>query len=264
MILAAHQPHYLPWLGYLDKLRRADKFLVVDTVQFERKNYQNRGRIPSPTPEGWTWLTVPVVQDSREELILDKAVSNERGWQRKHAKALELLYRGAPYFHLYGPALKDIITSPWTKLVDLDLAILKFILAAYEIKTPVTRTSEMEPIPGLKSDFVLNMCKTVGATVYLSGEGGCRDYLDIAAFRAGGVEVQWQGFKHPDYVRNGGSKVPNGVTSLDLLFHCGPKAKVVLAGGGVDGLFAGLASVPPLPALPPQAPPSSPDIRPTA
>ena len=28
MILAAHQPHYLPWLGYLDKMARADLFVA--------------------------------------------------------------------------------------------------------------------------------------------------------------------------------------------------------------------------------------------
>lgn len=231
MILAAHQPHYLPWLGYLDKIRRADKFLIVDHVQFERRNFQNRTRIPAAaTPEGWRWLTVPVVQNSREERILDKMLADDPHWRRKHVLALEQIYHRAPHYRLYAPALRSILESKWDRLVDLNIALLKFFLEAFEIRTPLSFTSEMGPIPGQKSEFVLNMCRMAGATVYLSGEGACRRYLDEAVFRAAGVEIQWQGFKHPEYARGPGEGPLPGITALDLLFHCGPGSGEVLAG----------------------------------
>ena len=34
MIVAAHQPSFLPWLGYLDKLARCDVFVVMDDLQY--------------------------------------------------------------------------------------------------------------------------------------------------------------------------------------------------------------------------------------
>lgn len=230
MILAAHQPHYLPWLGYLDKIRRADKFLLVDHVQFERRNFQNRTRVPAPNEaEGWRWLTVPVVQDSREERIMDKRLADDPHWRHKHCAALEHIYRRAPYYSEYGPALRSIIEAPRETLVDLNMALLRFFLDAFGIRTPVGLTSEMGPIPGTKSEFVLNMCRMAGADVYLSGEGACRQYLDEKAFRAGGVEIQWQGFRHPEYPRGKGEPQLPGITALDMLFHCGPDSAKLLA-----------------------------------
>lgn len=233
MILAAHQPHYLPWLGYLDKIRRADKFLLVDHVQFERRNFQNRTRVPGGGgPEGWRWLTVPVVQKSREERILDKELADDPHWRRKHCATLHQIYHAAPFYGRYMPPLRAILEARHLKLVDLNLALLRFFLDAFEIRTPLSLTSAMGPIPGQKSEFVLNMCRMAGASVYLSGEGACRQYLDEKAFHDGGVDIQWQGFKHPEYPRGKGEKPLPGITALDMLFHCGPKSAGILAGRG--------------------------------
>ena len=37
MIVAIHQPQYLPWLGYFDKMLKADVFCYLDTVQYKKK-----------------------------------------------------------------------------------------------------------------------------------------------------------------------------------------------------------------------------------
>ena len=42
MLVAIHQPTFVPWLGYLDRMLRSDLFVILDHVQFERRNYQNR------------------------------------------------------------------------------------------------------------------------------------------------------------------------------------------------------------------------------
>lgn len=256
MIVAAHQPNYLPWLGFFDKLRRCDKFLILDHVQFERQNFQNRTRVRFADEA--RWITVPVIQKSRDELIMDKQVANERDgrlrWGRKQFATLEQVYRSTPYFHLYAPALHSLLDGEWDKLIDLNLAMLRFCMDALEIRTPIVRTSEMGPLAGQKSELVLNMCRAAGATVYLSGAGASKNYLDVESFRAAGVEVRFQEFHHPDYPQ-GQRKTLHGLTVLDLLFNCGPLSKVVLAGGGIDGLPAAPAFGAPM--LPPamHAPP---------
>ena len=58
MIVAIHQPQYLPWLGYFGKMLQADIFCYLDTVQYKKNEWQNRNRIK--TAQGWQWLTVPV------------------------------------------------------------------------------------------------------------------------------------------------------------------------------------------------------------
>jgi hypothetical protein len=258
MIIAAHQPNYLPWLGFMDKLRRADQFLILDHVQFERQNFQNRTKVRMD--DGWKWLTVPVIQKSRDEIILEKLIANEKDgkfrWGRKQFATLEQVYRGAPYFHFYADALRGVFDAEWEKLLDLNLALLRFCMAALEIQTPLVRTSTMGPLAGQKSELVLNMCKAAGATVYLSGDGASKHYLDIPAFKAAGIEVRFQEFKHPDYPQ-GHPKAVRGLSVLDLLFNCGPAGKHVLAGEGIDSLpVAPALAMPPFVAPPPTPLPS--------
>ena len=57
-ILAAHQPNFLPWLGYLHKAAQADVFVLADDVQYTKHGFINRNRVR--TSQGWQWLTVPV------------------------------------------------------------------------------------------------------------------------------------------------------------------------------------------------------------
>jgi hypothetical protein len=230
MIVAIHQPHYIPWLGYLDRMVKSDLFIVLDHVQFERRNYQNRTMIRLED-EG-RWLTVPVVQVSQKETIVEKAVDNtetgSRRWGPIHFKTLKYAYRKAPHFEAYAPRLQEILEAQWDKLVDLDLAMLDFVRGAFDITTPLRRSSEMKS-EGARSELLLNLCREVGpGTTFLGGIGGSRRYLDLAAFAQAGVGVMWQDFTHPTYAQCGAGEFIPGLMSLDMLFNCGPRAAELL------------------------------------
>ena len=53
------QPSYLPWLGYFEQMSRSDKFVLLDDVQYTRRDWRNRNRVR--VKKGWAWLTVPVL-----------------------------------------------------------------------------------------------------------------------------------------------------------------------------------------------------------
>lgn len=227
MLIAIHQPHYIPWLGYLDRMVKSDLFIVLDHVQFERRNYQNRTMIRLEG-EG-RWLTVPVVQLSQKERIVDKRVDNSedgsRAWGPNHFKTLKYAYRKAPYFEMYAPRLREILEARWDRLVDLDLAMLEFLRESFAIRTPIRRSSEMRA-EGARSDLLLNLCREAGpGSVFLGGLGGSRGYLDLDAFARSNVGVCWQQFKHPVYPQCGGGAFIPGLMSLDLLFNCGPRGR---------------------------------------
>lgn len=232
MIVAAHQPHFLPWLGYFDKMRRADLFVIVDHVQFERQNYQNRTMIK--TGGDARWITVPVRQCSRDERILDKLIDNtgkgRHRWGRRMSLTLKYAYQGAEHFAAYGPALLDALDAPWERLVDLNLKLLDLCREALDIRTPMVRSSELK-IDGAKSDMVLAMCQAVGADGYLSGTGASRNYLDAAAFDRAGVRIIWQHFTHPSYRQRPceGTFIPK-LSVFDLLVNCGPHSAAALQG----------------------------------
>ena len=233
MIVAIHQPSYLPWLGYLDRMARADLFVVLDHVQFERGNFQNRTMIRIDGPRGYEqrWLTVPVVQRSQKERILDKEIDNRlegaRAWGPIHFSTLRHAYRDAPYINLYAKALKQILEARWERLVDLDGALLELLRASFGIRTPLVKSSELG-VEGMKSGLVLNICREVGADVFLGGMGGSRRYLDTAAFARAGIGVQWQAFRHPVYPQCGAAPFVPGLSALDLLLNCGPQSRAFL------------------------------------
>ena len=236
MIVAIHQPHYVPWLGYLDRMVKSDLFIILDHVQFERRNYQNRTMIRLED-EG-RWLTVPVIQVSQKETILEKGIDNSEGgsrrWGPNHFKTLKYAYRKAPHFEMYAPRLQEILEAQWDKLVDLDLAMLEFLRGAFEITTPLKRSSQMRA-EGARSELLLNLCTELGPkTTFLGGIGGSRRYLDLPAFKQAGVGVMWQEFSHPTYSQCGAGEFIPGLMSLDMLFNCGPRAAELLRQPAAD------------------------------
>ena len=232
MLVAIHQPTYLPWLGYLSRMATADLFVLLDHVQFEQRNYQNRTRVRIDGEP--RWLTVPVEQRSREESIAEKRIDNRidgmRHWSRVHALTLRHAYREAPHLRDYLPALEAIYETRFEKLADLNAALLELLREALHIRTPLVRSSTLGA-QGAKSELVLDICRRVGARALLVGLGGSRAYLDREAFARAGIGLAMQEFEHPVY-RQCGSGAPApftpGLSAIDLLLNCGPDARRVL------------------------------------
>src|SRR5262245_17481550 len=141
MKVAIHQPHFLPWLGYLHRMAQADLFVLLDHVQFERRNYQNRTMIRMNDEA--RWLTVPVVQRSRDERIVDKEVDHavDGGkWRANHFSTLRHAYRQARFFDTYAAALKQLFETRFDNLVDINQAGLDLLRDAFGIRTPLARS----------------------------------------------------------------------------------------------------------------------------
>lgn len=220
--VAMHQPHYLPWLGLLDKIDSCDLFIVLDDVQFERKGWQHRNYVASKN--GPVLLTVPVIQRARNERIIDKSVNNESPWWEKHQRTLaDHCYRKAPFWADYGAEIAGVYDRGWDRLVDISMATTDLVLTAFGITTPIVRSSELGEFPGQKSELLAQLGAKVGATVMLSGEGA-RGYVDQEVFDQYGIAIEWQEFHHPEYPqwnRRGQEFLPR-MAALDLLLNVGP------------------------------------------
>lgn len=224
MLLSAHQPAYLPWLGYFEKIVRADVFVFLDTVQFEKNSFINRNKIKAP--QGPQWLTIPVKTKGHIKATLrETLIDDTQPWRIKHLKAIESNYRKATHFKECFPKLETLLLTPESNLAELCWRQLQFWLAEFEIETPVYRSSDL-PVASKKSDLVLDLCKYFGATSYLSGALG-RNYLDEDSFAAVGIEVEYQDFLHPAYPQLWGPFVPN-MGIVDVWMNCGTDAKNLL------------------------------------
>ncbi|HEX9697863.1 MAG TPA: WbqC family protein [Acidobacteriota bacterium] len=213
-ILAAHQPQYLPWLGFFDKLDAADVFVLLDDVQFKKNEWQNRNRIKTAT--GWQWITVPV-RHRFPQSIAEVEIRNDEPWSRKHQRALESNYGKAPCFGTFMPLLAEVLERRWERLAPLNSELISRLAERLGIGTEIRLGSSLDgrPDPTLR---LVDLCRQLDADTYLSGAGG--DYLDESAFADAGLALRFQRFEHPVYPQQFGTFEPC-MSVVDLLMNCG-------------------------------------------
>jgi hypothetical protein len=221
MIVTIHQPEHLPWLGFFHKMRRADRFVILDNVQYRTNYFQNRNRVLGAN--GPFWLTVPVRSRGHvASSIADIVIDDSQAWGERHRKSLEACYGRHPHFRRYADVLRTILDSPWQRLADLNIAIIEAFRSALDIGTPMVRASELG-VEGRGSELLLAICERMGAATYLSGPSG-RDYLDESLFANRGIAVQYHEFHHPVYPQRGANEFVSHLTALDALANLGPEA----------------------------------------
>ena len=91
--VAIVQSNYVPWKGYFDLIGMVDEFVLLDEVQFTRRDWRNRNKIK--TPQGLTWLTIPVVSKGKYEQKISETRISDPGWCEKHWRTLQQNYRKA-------------------------------------------------------------------------------------------------------------------------------------------------------------------------
>jgi hypothetical protein len=222
MTVAIHQPQYLPWLGYFDKMDRADAFVLLDNVQYKKNEFINRNRIK--TAAGWQWITAPVHYRFGERI--DRVlIHNTVNWRRRHAQALLTNYGRAPHFEVYRPFFDDLYDRPWEGLCDLNVHAVRGLAELLGIRreTPVASNWSLSDDP---TGRLVDICRQMGADTYLSGAGG-QDYLDLSQFEAAGIRVVFQAFDHPVYPQRFGPFEPF-MSVVDLLFNCGGESLEII------------------------------------
>ncbi len=196
MLVSAHQPAYLPWLGYIEKIVRSDVFIYLDTVQFEKNSYTNRNKVK--TSNGITMLTVPVkIKNHISSIMSDMLIDYSQDWQKKHFNTIWMNYKKAPYFNDVLPLIEKFYTEKYEYLSDYCFDYLQVWLKFFDINTPIVKSSTLD-LHSSKSDLVLEICKSQGADRYLSGIMG-KNYLDVEKFKNEGVEVEFQNYQPKKY-----------------------------------------------------------------
>lgn len=217
MIVSAHQPQYLPYLGFFHKMARSDLFIWLDDVQFKKREFQNRNRVR--TPQGWMWLTVPVVSKGRyEQKISEVEIDEARPWRKEHWEALKHNYGRAPHYKEHAPFFEAVYARAWTHLQPLCLELCGYLCKSFGIKTPTRLASEFK-VATASTQRLVELTKAAGGTAYLSGAGG-RDYLEEGLFKDAGLGLDYQDFHGPEYPQCFPGFEGN-LAAADFLFNVG-------------------------------------------
>jgi hypothetical protein len=226
MVLATHQPIFLPWPGLFHKALRADVLVLLDRVQFPQgRGWMHRNRVKSD--QGDHWLRVPVWRTGRRlQVINDVELCDEIDWRSGHLRSLRQLYAHAPYLSVHLPALDEIYARRHRSLLAFNLDLIRYFWGALEMPGALRLQSELD-VSGSGTDLVANVCEAMKAETYLAPTVSAK-YLDRQKFRDRGIEVALLKFHAPMYPQLWGAFRYN-LSALDLLLNCGPKARDIIA-----------------------------------
>ena len=215
MIVTIHQPDFLPWLGFFDRWRNSDLYIILDDVQFIRRGWQHRDKIK--TSQGIKWLTVSVIKRGNYfSEIRHIQINTDSDWKNNHFKMIENAYSKSINFCYVFECLKQIYSKKHSFLIDLNIDLLKFSAKELNINTPYTFSSSLK-IKSNGTQRLVDLVKAVGGNEYLSGLGS-KDYLDENIFRKNNINVLWHNFQHPIYKQLYGDFEKN-LSILDFLFN---------------------------------------------
>jgi len=221
------QSNYLPWKGYFDLIRAVDEMIILDSVQYTRRDWRNRNIIK--TPNGPLWLTVPVEVKGRYQQAIDETLIANADWAAGHIRNIEFNYKRAAGFAEMAPWLFETLSAVASvpELSKVNEQLISAICGKLGVTTPMRRCTDlldrqlmhdMDP-----TDRLLELCKVAGATTYVSGPAA-KDYLDVARFNAQGIDVAWADYSgYPEYPQLWGT-FDHRVSIIDLLLNTGGKA----------------------------------------
>jgi hypothetical protein len=227
MKVAIHQPEYLGYLGFYNKMMNADVWVFLDNVQLAKRDFVRRNRIMGQGSP--LWLSIPVItKDRYYQLIQDVEIDPTQGWRKSHWKSIQQVYAKAPFFSEYSSYLSPIYEREWARLADVNIAIIKTMAKLLGLDRQFYLASELN-VEGKSSQLLADLTRAVGGDTYLSGPMG-RDYIDQSIFDERRLEVEFNDFVHPTYPQKSQEFVPY-LATIDLVFNCGPAAKEVIASG---------------------------------
>ena len=219
MIIAVHQPNYLPWPGYFAKIAQADVFVLLDDVQFSKGSYTNRVQIARSGAA--VWLTLPIRHEFGAPI---RAVLTARpDWARAHADTLKQAYRSAACFHDVWPQVEAWLDAATGRLADINGALIRAIAGRLGLGARFVSSSDLGVDAAAADERLARItARLAPGGTYLSGGGGAK-YQSENVFVRSGVGLAYSRFEPQPYPRSGEPFIP-GLSILDALFHNGWEA----------------------------------------
>lgn len=221
MVLASHQPDFLPYMGFFFKAACCDTLVFSDDVLYSKKGMHNWNKIK--TPNGLKKLTIPIHAHHDMRLSEIAVADIQRGIIRA-VKTINQYYRRAPHYDEGVIILRDIISFSnrhFLTLPEFNIPITLSIMKRFGICPRILIASEHLHLSGRKDERIFQMCETLKADTYLSGTGAA-EYHQQEEYEAHGIELVYAGYFPVEYPQLYGSFLYN-LSVIDYIFNCGFK-----------------------------------------
>ena len=219
------QPYFLPYLGYFSLIKNTDEWVVFDNVQYINRGWINRNRILSESKDGVAYITIPVIKQSREMLIMDTMIDDSQNWREKIFGQVNFYKKKAPYYLNSMQLIKKILDFDTDKISELNTNALKVICDYLELdfkysvfsKNPMGIVSVSEP-----DEWALKISIANGANTYINPPGG-KSFFNKNKYEKAGIELKFLNQKLNPYETLNQSFIP-GLSILDVMMFNSPKS----------------------------------------
>lgn len=220
-LVAIHQPNFFPWLGYFDKIRRADAFVFLDVVDYARSGSGGMGswtnRVRLNIQGEAKWVTCPARRVGIGTPINQVLIDDGQPWRAKLLKTLETNYRKAPRYGHAMTFIERIVMSQERHIAAFNMSAIRSIANELGLTTHFLLQSELEGV-GKATDLLVSLVRAAGGDGYLAG-GGAAGYQQDAVFADAGLDLIYQNFV-PRLYGDKGRFLP-GLSVIDYLMHDG-------------------------------------------
>lgn len=227
MKVVIHQPEFIPYIGFFERLADADIFVILDDVGYQKNGFINRNKIK--TKNEAKWITIPVKGRSPNIKINEVVIDNSKDWSKSLLSLIEENYKNAPHFSEIFPIIKEALSKKWEKICDLDIYLLENINKILGFKVKIVKSSELG-VNGRGNERLVKICQNLKANVYLSGPGTDKGHhVNEDEFESQGIKVQIMGFSNPQYLQQFSDKgfLPY-MSIIDLLFNEGSNSVKII------------------------------------
>lgn len=194
MKIGIHQPNFMPWIGYFNKINQSDKFVFLDNVKCSKNSFFNRNRFSTSKKfSDFFWLTCSLKKESYRQNLCD--VMFDQKLLKKHVKHFKIRHGKTKeqnflegLISLYEKQISSVTNA---NLCNFNKAIINFICENLEIQTDIILASEIKNITGLKKEnLVIGIIKELDGQTYISGHGA-KNYQDENKFISQGINLQY-------------------------------------------------------------------------
>jgi hypothetical protein len=221
-LITIHQPNYIPWSGFFHKWMLADVFVILDTVQFHKNEWQNRNRIK--TVQGAQWITVPVTY--RFPQTITEVGIAQGNWAKKQIASITQAYAKAPCFEQVWPTIQAVLAQPHQQLAPLNVSLIQALGKQLGCTAPLIIASDLPVQQDDPTQRLIAICQHLQGDAYLSGAEG-RNYLQTDTFQQAGLDLFFQDVSPPVYPQLHGDFIPY-LSALDVLLNIGDDAQTVI------------------------------------
>jgi|688.fasta_scaffold216612_2 hypothetical protein len=199
MIVAVHQPEYLPWPGFFSKMKLVDRFVFLDNVQFEKNNVQNRNILENRNIP--IWYTLPIHKFKSNSLISQIKINrSERIFETQLRNFQHNYSNDSQVFS----AMYKILENSALSLVNNNLELIEVARTALGITTETSLASSIHPLTADPTNRIIEIVKSVGGNAYLAGPSASK-YLNERAFELNGIKVYNFNYKIPTEIHISGN-----------------------------------------------------------